>query len=275
MNLSRLNSANLWLLACTISFALAGCRAAPGKPGPEPETPRPEQVLDFATLYGKNCAGCHGEDGRNGAAIALANPVYLAIAGTSNIQRITADGVPNTAMPPFARSKGGTLTDQQIAALTSGMISTWGNPSALRGCAYPAYESSVPGDVAHGKQAFADYCAQCHGADGTGGTSPSRQPAGSLIPPALKAAPVRTGSLVDPSYLALISDQGLRSVILAGQYDENPHDWREDVCPPTGLTFLDHQLSNVPDFNHEITDIVAWLASHRTATPGQVYQQHP
>jgi hypothetical protein len=83
----------LSLLACAVAFVATGCNA-PGKPGPEPEVPRPEQVLDFATLYSQNCAACHGENGRNGAAIALANPVYLAIAGSANIQRITADGVP-------------------------------------------------------------------------------------------------------------------------------------------------------------------------------------
>jgi len=27
--------------------------------------------------------------------------------------------------------------------------------------------------------------------------------------------------------------------------------------------------------DREITDIVAWLAAHRTTTPGQPYQKHP
>ena len=53
----------LSLLACAVAFAAAGCNA-PGKPGPEPEVPRPEQVLDFATLYSQNCAACHGKDGK-------------------------------------------------------------------------------------------------------------------------------------------------------------------------------------------------------------------
>ncbi|MGA2437326.1 MAG: c-type cytochrome [Acidobacteriaceae bacterium] len=269
----NLRSLTLSLLACAATLSSAGCNSAPGKPGPA--VARPEQLLDFPTLYAQNCAACHGVNGRNGAAISLANPVYLAVAGVSNIQHITAIGVPGTAMPPFARSAGGMLTDRQIAVLAQGMISTWGNPSALKGCAYPAYESSGPGDVAHGKQAFADYCAQCHGADGTGGISPSRQPAGSLIPPALRAAPVRTGSLVDPAYLALISDQGLRSFILAGQTEQDAHDWRAYVCAPTSTTFVDRQLTNLSDFNREITDIVAWLAAHRIATPGQPYPSHP
>jgi cytochrome c oxidase cbb3-type subunit 3/ubiquinol-cytochrome c reductase cytochrome c subunit len=203
-------------------------------------------VLDFATLYGKNCAACHGENGKNGAAIPLANPVYLAIAGTTNIQRITAAGVPGTAMPPFGKAAGGMLTDQQIAVLAKGMQRTWGNPAALAGQTPPAYAASAPGNPPDGQKTFATYCARCHGADATGAST------GNGV----------TGSLVDPSYLALITDQGLRSIILAGQTEEGSHDWRS-YQPQHPMT------------DQDIADTVAWLASHRVATPGQVYKQHP
>ena len=73
-----------------------------------------------------------------------------------------------------------------------------------------------------------------------------------------------TGSLIDPSYLALVSDQGLRSMILAGQTEQGAHDWRSYFVEPP-LTMTDQ----------EITDVVAWLASHRSAGAGQVYKQHP
>jgi mono/diheme cytochrome c family protein len=235
------------LLAGAAAFALAGCKGAPGKPGPQPETPRPEQVTDFTTLYNQNCAACHGVGGKNGAAIALANPVYLAVAGPSNIQRITASGVPGTMMPPFATSKGGTLTDRQIAILAEGMQQAWGHADALAGQAAPAYASTTPGNPAQGQKAFTTYCARCHGADGSGARLDNN---------------VLTGSLIDPAYLALISDHGLRSFLLAGQIEQGPHDWRS-------------YLSNHPMTDQEITDTVAWLASHRTATPGQPYQQHP
>jgi cytochrome c oxidase cbb3-type subunit 3/ubiquinol-cytochrome c reductase cytochrome c subunit len=204
-------------------------------------------VLDFATLYRQNCSACHGENGKNGAAIALNNSVYLALAGTANIERITADGVPNTAMPPFARSKGGMLTDNQIAILAVGAEQNWSNSSALAGTTPPTYATDAPGNSAQGQHVFATDCAQCHGADGTGGKAPS----GAVL-----------GSLLDPSYLALISDQGLRSVIIAGQTEHGAHDWRS-YRPQHPMT------------NQEIADTVAWLVSHRTATPGQVYQQHP
>jgi mono/diheme cytochrome c family protein len=150
-------------------------------------------------------------------------------------------------MPPFAKSSGGMLTDQQIAALAQGIEHAWGNPSALGGQTPPAYAATSAGDAAHGQQAFTTYCAQCHGADGTGGKSN-----GTII-----------GSLVDPAYLALISDQGLRSIIISGQPEQGMPDWRT------------HPGGSAPLTDQQVTDIVAWLTSHRIATPGQPYKQHP
>ena len=45
----------------------------------------------FRTLYKANCAACHGENGRDGAAISLANPVYLAIAGEENLRQYCSE----------------------------------------------------------------------------------------------------------------------------------------------------------------------------------------
>ena len=75
---------------------------------------------------------------------------------------------------------------------------------------------------------------------------------------------LHTGSLVDPAYLALISDQGLRSLIIAGQSGEGMPDWRSDITGAGSRAMADQ----------EVTDIVAWLASHRVASPGQPYV-HP
>jgi cytochrome c oxidase cbb3-type subunit 3/ubiquinol-cytochrome c reductase cytochrome c subunit len=224
-----------------------GCKTPPGYEamGSNHEAAtRPDQVTDFATLYGHNCAGCHGEHGQNGAAISLANPVYLATASEADLKRIISGGVQGTAMPAFAKSAGGTLTDQQVDALTQGMLKTWSDASQLGGMKPPAYASSGKGDAAHGQAAFGTYCGQCHGSDGTGNTEK------------------HLGSLVDPTYLALVSDQGLRSVIISGQAAQGMPDWKSDKAGDAAHVLTDQ----------EITDIVAWLASHRVQTPGQVYQ---
>ena len=235
----------LALLACTACLGSLGCEA-PGKPV-HAETSRPDDVLDFTALYTQNCAGCHGKDGKGGATLPLANPVYVAVAGTDNIQRITANGVAGTSMPPFASSQGGTLSDRQIAVLTKGIIDTWGRAGTAQLIPYAA---TAHGDPASGQTAYTTFCARCHGANGKGMKGDSG---------------VWTGSIVDPAYLALVSDQYLRSTIIAGLLDKNMPDWRSDLTGPTARAMTDQ----------EITDTVAWIASHRVATPGQPYPQHP
>ncbi len=147
-------------------------------------------------------------------------------------------------MPAFSTHAGGTLTDRQSAVLAHGMVDTWSNPGGLAGQQPPAYAGSLAGDPVHGAGAYQAYCARCHGADGTG----------------LKDA--HTGLLVDPSYRALVSDQSLRSNILAGRPADNMPDWRADVPG--------HPMTET-----EIADTVAWLGDHRSPTPGQPYRQHP
>jgi mono/diheme cytochrome c family protein len=231
------------VLLAAASVGLFGCRNPPGKPQYTNETKRPDQVLDFETLYAKNCAGCHGDRGRNGAAISLANPIYLHVAGVSNIERVTANGIPGTMMPPFARSAGGLLTDEQIKIITQGMITDWGNATIPENPL--TYAATTTGDASRGQTAFSNRCAGCHGADGTGSAMGNQH----------------TGSLVNPAYLALVSDQGLRSILIAGEPEQGMPDW--STYPSGHLT------------DAEITDIVAWMGSKRIATPGQPYRQNP
>jgi mono/diheme cytochrome c family protein len=238
------------MLASVLS-AVVGCGRIPGRPGPGPEVVRPEEVLDFPALYKQNCAACHGENGRNGAAISLSNPVYIAIAGENRLQGVIASGVPGKLMPAFAKSAGGMLTDGQVSALAQGIVKQWGNPSVLAGQKPPAYLTTLPSNSEHGFQAYAILCARCHGANGEGGPADGN--------PA--SAKGKLGSIVDPSYLALISDQNLRSIVIAGRPDEGKPDWRGDGAQP--MT------------DQQITDIVAWLASKRIANPGQPYPTHP
>jgi mono/diheme cytochrome c family protein len=189
-------------------------------------------------LYASNCAGCHGADGSGGAAIGLGNPVYLAIANDSVIRRVTADGVPGTAMPAFAQHSGGMLTDEQIDAIVAGIRGHWAQPNALRDANPPPYAASTPGDPDRGVAVYGAYCSSCHGADGRGGK--------------------RASSIVDGSYLGLVSDQDLRTTVIAGRPELGAPDWRGD-------------LPGQPMSPQEVSDVVAWLAARRPQFPGQPY----
>src|ERR1700751_681702 len=112
------------LLACE------ACGSFPGVHRPGLPAVAPSEVLDFNVLYAQNCAGCHGKDGKGGAAIPRANPVFLAIADDNVIRRVASNRVPGTPMSAFAQSAGGMLTEKQIDAIVSG-IRLWAKPNAV------------------------------------------------------------------------------------------------------------------------------------------------
>lgn len=214
------------MLACCL--AMLGCGTLPGRPKPGPEVGRPEAVLDFATLYKQNCSGCHGSEGLNGPSYPLANPEYQALVDEPLLRQVIANGEPGTLMPAFAQTAGGSLTDQQVDALVHGMRAAWYKPQA--GVTPPPYHAIKPADAAHGHQAYTTYCASCHATSGRS----------------------KAGSITEPAFLALVSDQVLRTVVIAGRPDIGQPDWRND-------------LPGRPMSDQEVTDVVGWLASQRPA----------
>ncbi|HVW77033.1 MAG TPA: c-type cytochrome [Alloacidobacterium sp.] len=224
------------LLFCV--FAALGCQRYSGRPQTS-EDNRPEDVKDFSVLYSKNCAGCHGADGQHGAAIALANPEYQAIANEAMMRDVISNGEQGTLMPAFAKSAGGMLTDEQVNILVSGMRARWYKAGLLDGTNVPPYVAGKTGDAAHGQQAFITYCSSCH----TTGTQGEKS---------------KPSSVTDGSYLALMSDQALRAIIIAGRPDIGHPDWRN--AQPG------HPMSD-----QDVTDVVAWISSQRQKTPGQPY----
>jgi len=229
---------HLCVFAILASVLPSGCGSPHGQPGKDAEILAPNEVLDFTTLYAQNCAGCHGAEGRGGAAIGLANPVYLAIANDASIRKVTAQGVPGTAMPAFAQSAGGMLTDGQIDVITKEIRSRWSQPGILNGVELPSYASKSTGDAQRGEAAYKTFCESCHGPVGRGGQKAS--------------------AISDDSFLALVSDQSLRTIVIAGRSELGAPDWRGN-------------LPGRPMSDQEITDVVAWLASRRSQNPGQPY----
>jgi cytochrome c oxidase cbb3-type subunit 3 len=223
-------------LMLVASVALAGCEALPGRPKPGAHDVLPSEVVAFDTLYARHCAGCHGAEGRLGPARPLNDPLYLALVPSDRLRGVIARGVPGTSQPAFAQSAGGELTDAQIDALVQGLIATWGRPDVARDVALPPYDSA-PGDAGRGKVVYAAACADCHGSQGLGGP--------------------KGGAVADPSYLALVSDQGLRATVIAGRPDLGMPDWRGYVA-------------GQPLTRQQIADVVAWLVGQRGPVPGRL-----
>jgi cytochrome c oxidase cbb3-type subunit 3 len=218
------------------------CDRLPGKPDEAARWKRPTEIMAFDQLYSENCSGCHGADGRFGAARPLNDPLYLALVDDEILRQVIAQGVPKTAMPAFVQQQGGNLTDKQIEVIVDGIRSRWARTEQFTAGTLPAYETekdSRSADVARGSIVYQTYCAQCHDADGRG------QPKG--------------GAIVDPNYLALVSDQSLRTTVIVGRSDLGKPDWRENV----------RGRSMSPQ---EISDVVAWIASHRDNVPSSGFK---
>ena len=170
--------------------------------------------------------------------MALANPVYLAIADDPSIRKAVANGVRGTAMPAFAETAGGMLAEVQIDVIIKEIRSRWSKPGALAGTNPPSYAAKSPGDAQRGEATYKTYCESCHGPGGNGGQKAS--------------------AITDDSFLALVSDQGLRTVVITGRPDLGAPDWRGNI-------------PGKPMSDQEVTDVVAWLVSRRVQNPGRPY----
>lgn len=218
------------LLVC-VAAPLAGCgHATDGAPNP---ILRPTEVTDFALLYNKNCAACHGANGQNGPAIDLANPGYQALVDDATLRKWISGGMPGTQMAAFAQSAGGMLTDAQVNALIAGMRKQWLQANFHRDATPPPYAQSQPGDPHRGQLSYQARCSPCHDS----------------------SAQQITGA----NYLSLVADQALRSIIIAGRPDIGHPDWRHDGPGGKAATPLSGQ---------EVDDIVSYMGSLRNMASG-------
>jgi cytochrome c oxidase cbb3-type subunit III len=223
----------VWLFAIgciTAIFVCAGCNGGEGMAAMKVPV-RPQDVVDFWALYNQNCSACHGENGQGGPALDLANPVYQAIVDNASLKKWITNGMTGTEMPAFGESAGGFLSEKQVDALVAGMRANWAKASAS-GPTPPPYLSNLRGDEKRGEQVYREACVSCHEKSGE--------------------------RISDASYLALVSDQGLRTIIIAGRPDLGQPNWEQD-------------RAGGPLTDEDATNVVAYLASLRSATPGQPY----
>jgi cytochrome c oxidase cbb3-type subunit III len=237
-------------IAAVFAALVSGCGHAPGYP-PDP-VPRPTAVTDFASLYSQNCAACHGANGQDGPAIDLANPVYQALIDDATLRKSISGGMPGTEMPAFAQSQGGMLTDAQVDALVAGMRQEWSRRNAFAGATPPPYAETQAGDPNRGQQVYGARCAGCH-------QNPQKQ------------------QITSTNYLSLVSDQALRTIIIAGRSDIGQPDWRLRPVPLPGERPVVYDYAVGPPLSAgDVDDIVAYLGSLRgPAAPTQAANAAP
>jgi cytochrome c oxidase cbb3-type subunit 3 len=203
-------------------LALASC-GGPTRSRSDERVIRPTEVTDFSALYAQNCSGCHGANGEGGLTVGIGGTIYLAIADDATIRGVVEGGRPGTAMPAFAQKDGGLLTVAQIEIIVHGIRTHWAKGAILTDKP-PPFAASQPGDPIRGHSVFAANCF-CHGPDGRG-----------------------TRAIADRSFLALVSNQHLRTVTITGMPNLGMPDWRSHPKP----------LSNA-----DVTDVVSWLVTQR------------
>lgn len=242
------------LLLILIPLGSAGC----GKPDRASQYQRPETNLNFHSLYDQNCRGCHGPDGKMGPAPPLNDPLFQAFIPDDELRQVIRHGRKGTLMPAFAGrqpdslarlEKGpiigsGLLTEEQIDVLIKGMRQNWRasvrtSSNHLPKPIVPHYlnavelkEALAKADAKHGKTVFARTCARCHGEDGRKEKMAINQPA----------------------FLALVSDQFLRRIIITGRPDLK-------MASETMPNFREHELGELTE--GDIRDVTALLASWR------------
>jgi len=214
------------LLTTTLVLFTVACGKIPlQQPASAVEAP----AVTWQGVYAANCAACHGATGELGGARPMKNATYLATIPRVRLVEVTSKGQ-GTLMPALAASQGGPIADADVQTLVDGMIGEWGKGGTP---ASVAWEGPL-GNADNGATLYAANCQTCHGA-------------------ANGKAPGTHGSITDPNYLRLVSDQSLRSSIVFGRADLHAS------CdgPYPG------QAANKRMTSSEVADVVAFLASKR------------
>jgi mono/diheme cytochrome c family protein len=215
----------------------------------------PDQITDFDKLYSANCAGCHGATGKLGPAPPLNDSLFAAIIPDEELLRVIQHGRAGTPMPAFSKASGGSLTDAQVKLLAEGVKSHWSSGAPLQQTP-PAYAVAkleglkiTPEDRARRMESFQRACAGCHGPNGAGGEGSNSW----------------VGAINAPAFLALVSDQGLRRIIITG---------RPDLGMPTFAEKRGRPADYQPLSSTEIDDLVALLAEWRSAGNMALAERH-
>lgn len=138
------------------------------------QTPGQDELEHGARLYAENCVVCHGANGEGRVGATLAKD-WPSIRPDLEVRATIENGVAGSPMPAWSQKNGGPLTDEEINALVSYILSwSTGGPPVIPPT--PTYipraaitaPPNVEGDPNHGSILYDQNCAVCHGINGEG-----------------------------------------------------------------------------------------------------------
>lgn len=149
----------MWLGAATLAWAVP--------PRPVPSLP-PAEAAAAAADYQRYCALCHGADRAghaNDHAPSLKSESLLRTSVPWLMREAIAYGRPGTPMGGYLDEVGGPMSLQDVVRLVRWLYQEGGSPERIRLDPAP-----VPGNPVAGSRLYDGACAECHGANGEGGT---------------------------------------------------------------------------------------------------------
>ena len=167
-------------------------------------------------VYRKECAACHGANGRPGADVRkvldpaprdFSDPIDMARIDGGRMYAAINAGVDQSAMPGW----GGRLTPAEVADVTR----------YIRSLARPLPASMAPRDLdlLVGAQIYQRYCAACHGNKGDAKTPLGR----ALVPP--------PWDFTDTAAMARVSDEAMEQAITNGRAGTSMARWSGILNP--------------------------------------------
>jgi ubiquinol-cytochrome c reductase cytochrome c subunit len=185
-----------------VAVVVAGCAltqlafGAPARPAPAVA----QSATQGRELYLRDCASCHGQDGRG----SHRGPSLVGVGGASADFQLTTGRMPLDRERSAPERRPPAYDQPDIDALVAYVASLGGGPPV------PVVG---PGDLGRGRRLYQANCAACHGATGVGGALTN----GRVAPPLGSSTPtqVAEATRVGPGLMPVFGDQ----VLSAGDVD--------------------------------------------------------
>ena len=117
-----------------------------------------------AEMYADNCSQCHGIEAGGGLAPALKSKQFLQSVTDAQLSQLIAVGIPGSPMAAYSIDFGGSLTQEQIAAVAVYLRSLEKQAPDFPDWRYPLAQEGLSG-----RDLYNMACATCHGVDLQGG----------------------------------------------------------------------------------------------------------